>query len=117
MVDTPLTQAQLDEAEAAFDRLSVLAKQPEYANTAGFNKGNPMSAVGYTSPVYDPTFIQFISHPFFEHVTQQVLRSQRVCLFERGPHERGIAEQGDEPEPTAQEQWEGGKEEGRAEAS
>jgi hypothetical protein len=112
VIDTPLTPAELDAAEAAFDKLSALAKTPEFSDDKKKRWAvTPMSPVAYTAPVYDQTFIDFIGHPFFETVTQQVLRSQKVVLFECGPIERGhtpASTDPAEPEPTEQEQWESG---------
>ena len=90
VADTPLSPAEVDAAEAAWDELSRLSK--EYAarpdSVAGWHGGNPMSAVAYTAPVFDATFLEFIGHPWFEAVVKQVLRTEKAFLFECGPHER-----------------------------
>ena len=112
VTDTPLSPAELDTAEAAFDRLSALSKTPEYSGSKKKRWAvSPMSPVTYTAPVYDQDFIDFIAHPFFETVTQQILRSQKVFLFECGPIERSYTPPSSDPakpEPTEQEQWESG---------
>ena len=82
--DTPLTEAELDEAEAAWDRV----------------KG------GETDKCHDHGYLDTLTHPFFEEVAKQVipsaapspapptpaplqvLRAPAVQLLETNPHER-----------------------------
>ena len=64
--DTPLTDQQLDEAEAAWDRVKS----------------------GETDKSRDHAYLDTITHPFFEDVAKQVLRAPAVQLLETNPHDR-----------------------------
>ena len=64
--DTPLTEAELDEAEAAWDRVKA----------------------GETDKCHDHGYLDTLTHPFFEDVAKQVLRAPAVQLLETNPHER-----------------------------
>jgi hypothetical protein len=64
--DTPLTEEQLDEAEAAWDRVKS----------------------GETDKSRDHAYLDTITHPFFEDVAKQVLRAPAVQLLETNPHDR-----------------------------
>eukprot|EP01051_Picozoa_sp_SAG22_P006263 SAG22_NODE_403_length_11012_cov_12.141024_15_plen_225_part_00 len=112
IADVPLAPPELDAAEAAWDELSRQGKEYSARPDAegGWHGGNPMSAVAYTAPVFDETFLRFIGHEWFEAVAKQVLRSDKVFVFECGPHERAPAEPvaaGDQPPGPAQ-QWRSG---------
>lgn len=67
----PLSDQELDEAEATFDRL-----------------------VGGASKELDEGYIKLISHPWFEAVAQQVLRAEHVRYIELGAHHRPAASEG-----------------------
>ena len=83
-IDTPFTEAQLDRAEAAWDRLKESGAPPYEA----------------------PDYIEVIQHPYFEEVAKKVLRAQAVHLWwGLAPHERAPA-----PAPYApgRDQWANG---------
>ena len=66
-IDGPLSTAELDAAEAAWDRLQVTGDEP------------------YTEPAYLST----IAHPWFEAAAQQLLRASQVHLWwGLSPHSR-----------------------------
>ena len=66
-IDTPFTTAELDRAEAAWDRIR--------------QDGTP--------PYEDPDYVDVMQHPFFEELAKQVLRAQAVHLWwGLAPHER-----------------------------
>eukprot|EP01052_Picozoa_sp_SAG31_P066265 SAG31_NODE_25066_length_468_cov_1.392954_1_plen_87_part_10 len=69
LLPSTLTAAELDDAEATWDRLTDGGK------TSGMR-------VQYS---YDPGFVRLVSHPFFEAVAKQLLRSAQVRLAELGP--------------------------------
>jgi hypothetical protein len=71
-VETGLTEAQLDYFEAMHD-----------ADTLG----NP-----------HPAFFEFIAHPTFESIAQQILRSGNVRILESGPNRRPPTDGAPEPE-------------------
>ena len=59
-------QSELDEAEAAWDRVKA----------------------GETDKCHDHGYLDTLTHPFFEDVAKQVLRAPAVQLLETNPHER-----------------------------
>ena len=66
-IDTPFTPAELNRAEAAWDRLK---------QTGG-------------KPYEDPDYIEVVQHPYFEEVAKKVLRAEAVHLWwGLAPHER-----------------------------
>ena len=73
LVDTPLTPAELDAAEAAFDRCCAAD-----SSTPGARE-NRCEDEGYCAA---------LAQPWFERVASQVLRSERVHLVENLPHHR-----------------------------
>jgi hypothetical protein len=80
MLDARLSCSELDSAEAAHDRCAV------HGTTGG--AGLPAAA----PRTEDEEYVRALSHPFFERVAQQVLRSRRVHLVEDLPHYRAPAE-------------------------
>jgi hypothetical protein len=66
LVDTPLTLAEMDGAEAAWHRI----------------RGKE------TTTSTDTDFLNMLTHPFFESVAQQVLRATGVQVLETYPHDR-----------------------------
>eukprot|EP01043_Picozoa_sp_COSAG02_P005751 COSAG02_NODE_158_length_32954_cov_16.416771_6_plen_253_part_00 len=76
----PLSDQDLDEAEATFDRLVHGGAKEE-----------------------DEGFVKLISHPWFEAVAQQVLRAERVRYIELGPTHRPA--NGDGNDSGAEEDW------------
>ena len=84
-IDTPFTPAQLDRAEAAWDRLQ---------------------ADRSIKPYEDPDYVDVIQHPYFEEVAKKVLRADAVHLWwGLAPHERAPSPS---PHPAPQDQWAGG---------
>ena len=80
-IDSPFSEAELDRAEAAWDRLKT--------------SGDP----SYT----DSDYVDVIQHPYFEEIAKNVLRAQAVHLWwGLDPHERGPAEP---PYASYGEQW------------
>lgn len=80
-IDTPFTEAELDRAEAAWDRIK--------------QSGNP--------PYEDPDYIEVMQHPYFEELAKDVLRAQGVHLWwGLAPHERGPASK---PTDDPRQQW------------
>ena len=61
LIDTPLTEAELERAETGWDQVSA-AQAVEYEGTA---------KAGYGSRA----FVETVAHPFFEQVAKDVLRS------------------------------------------
>ena len=59
VVDSPLTTAELDRAEAAWDRLTA--------------SGRP--------PYEDPDYMDVFQHPYFEEMAMEVLRADAVHLW------------------------------------
>ena len=72
LLESPLTPDQLDSAEDAFDRL-IQVRQTH------------SQAVLSQALATDPPFVELISHPWFESVAKQLLRSEQVRLIELGP--------------------------------
>jgi hypothetical protein len=67
-IDTPFTTAQLDRAEAAWDRLK---------------------ADDSVKPYEDPDYVEVVQHPYFEEVAKKLLRANAVHLWwGLAPHER-----------------------------
>ena len=84
-IDGPLSVRELDEAEAAWDRLHSHApgERPE--------------------PYDEPAYLSVIAHPWFEKVAQHVLRATSVHLWwGLAPHNRPPT---DGPPPPEEEQW------------
>jgi hypothetical protein len=98
LLESPLTPEQLDRAEDAFDRLIVVRQVRSRASATD----HPPSSRAYRSEVHafrnqdpaldlsaalavDEPFVELISHPWFEEVAKQLLRSDRVRLVELGP--------------------------------
>lgn len=102
LVDPQLSSSFLDRMESAWDRIKAESQRMQTSGT--LQPGNPMSAVGYTAPVYDGEYLEFIALPIWEQIAKQVLRSPSVYIFESGPHER--APSGAGPHPNWQEEWE-----------
>lgn len=98
-VDTPLTPAQLDDAEAAWDWLSA-GDDSDPVNPAGTSRERTNS----------PAFLATVSHPYLEEVAKQLLRSREVQLQETFPHERPPSARPAEGEqwPTWRELWSSG---------
>lgn len=71
LLESPLSSAQLDRAEDAFDRLIRVRQDPDLDLSAALAN--------------DPPFVELISHPWFETVAQQLLRAEQVRLVELGP--------------------------------
>lgn len=83
-IDTPFSEAELDRAEAAWDRLKESGE----------------------APYDDPDYVDVVQHPFFEEVAQKVLRAEAVHLWwGLAPHERAPAA-APYADPAAQ--WAGG---------
>ncbi|MAE64935.1 MAG: hypothetical protein CMJ18_11755 [Phycisphaeraceae bacterium] len=80
-IDGPFTDAELDRAEAAWDRLRA----------------------SRTPPWAEPDYVDVIQHPFFEEVARRLLRADAAHLWwGLAPHERGPAEP---PYLEPREQW------------
>ena len=101
LVDIDCTPEWLDDAEAAWDRLSAAELAGTHSVAARKDKERLASDDGY---------LALISHPFFEEVAKQVLRSDRVHIIEDGPHVRPPRQPGDAPaaEFDADRHWERG---------
>jgi hypothetical protein len=86
LLRAPLSAAELDAAEAAFDRL-IKVRYPE------LDPGAPPQEL-QAALAADVAFVKLISHPWFEAVAQQVLRAEQVRLIELGPtqHRPGTGE-------------------------
>lgn len=83
-IDSPFTTAQLDRAEAAWDRLQ--------------QQGG--------APYEEPDYVDVIQHPYFEAVAKKVLRANAVHLWwGLTPHNRAPAAA---PYATDREQWTSG---------
>jgi ectoine hydroxylase-related dioxygenase (phytanoyl-CoA dioxygenase family) len=82
-----LSAQQLQAAEDTFDRL-----------VAPRDRGGVLK--GKAALAEDEGFVDLITHPFFEAVAKQVIRSESVRLIELGPHHRPPAET---PKPTPEE--------------
>lgn len=96
MLDAPLCGSELDSAEAAHDRCAV---------HGGGGGGGGAPAAPRTE---DEGYVRALSHPFFERVAQQVLRSRRVHLVEDLPHYRAPAEDTEDPGWDPHAAWAGG---------
>ena len=71
LLESPLTPAELDAAEDAFDRLiQVRQTHPRMLSQA---------------LAVDPPFVELVAHPWFEAVAKQLLRAEHVRLIELGP--------------------------------
>ena len=95
LLESPLTPEQLDRAEDAFDRLIVVRQVRSRASTTrpaerkrskvlAFRNQDPALDLSAALAVDEP-FVELISHPWFEEVAKQLLRSDRVRLVELGP--------------------------------
>jgi hypothetical protein len=73
-IDTPLTQQQIADASAAFDRLLPF-KEPKEGE-------KPRYRYGLTCSYYDPEILEIIQHPFFEEVAKKALRADAVHFFQ-----------------------------------
>jgi ectoine hydroxylase-related dioxygenase (phytanoyl-CoA dioxygenase family) len=73
-IDTPLTEAQIAAASAAFDR-----RLPFSAPQDG---RPPRYRVSMTCSCDDPELLEIIQHPFFEEVAKRALRAQEVQFFQ-----------------------------------
>jgi hypothetical protein len=83
-IDGPLSDAELDKAEAAWDRLKASGE----------------------APYDDPDYIDVVQHPFFEELAKKVLRADAVHLWwGLSPHERAPTEP---PFGAYDEQWANG---------
>jgi hypothetical protein len=83
-IDGPLTESELDQAEAAWDRIKA-SDDPPYE---------------------DPDYVNVIQHPFFEEVAKKVLRAEAAHLWwGLSPHERPVWTK---PFDTARDQWANG---------
>ena len=88
LVRSPLSESELDDAEAAWHEL---------IDVEGADKAS------------NPGFIRLISHPFFERVAQQLLRSEDVRLAELGPRHRPPTPEQPQGDAAAQaERWAAG---------
>src|SRR5687767_10851359 len=73
-IDTPLTEAQITAASAAFDRLLPLPAPQE---------GQPQRyRVGMTCSYDDPALLEIIQHPFFEEVAKRALAADEVRFYQ-----------------------------------
>jgi hypothetical protein len=73
-IDTPLTEAQITAASAAFDRLLPLPTPQE---------GQPQCyRVGTTCSYDDPALLEIIQHPFFEEVAKRALGADEVRFYQ-----------------------------------
>src|SRR5262249_3736265 len=72
-IGTPLTEAQIAAASAAFDRLLPFSAPPD---------GRPRYRVGMTCSYDDPALLEIIQHPFFEEVAKRALRADEVQFFQ-----------------------------------
>lgn len=83
-IDTPFSTAELDRAEAAWDRLKA--------------DGG--------APYEDPDYLEVVQHPYFEEVARKVLRAEAVHLWwGLSPHERAPVAP---PYADSREQWANG---------
>jgi hypothetical protein len=82
LTKAPLSEQELDEAEATFDRLLAT---PEPEGGANWDEGR------FQVVEDDRGFLKLMAHPWFESVAQQVLRAERVRYIEYGPHHRPAA--------------------------
>ena len=83
-IDGPLTEAELDVAEAAWDRIKA----------------------GDAPPYEDPDYVSVISNPFFEELAKKVLTADSVHLWwGLSPHERPVWTK---PFDTPEDQWANG---------
>jgi hypothetical protein len=73
-IDTPLTEAQIAAASAAFDRLLPFRAPQEGAR--------PSYRVGQTCSYLEPDLVEIIQHPFFEEVARRALRAEEVRFFQ-----------------------------------
>jgi len=77
-VDGPLSPSELDEAEAAWDRLHGVSASP-FTNDGRVN----------VAPYEEPAYLSVMAHPWFEQVAQQLLRASEVHLWwGLSPHSR-----------------------------
>ena len=88
LVQSPLSESELDDAEAAWHEL---------IDVEGADKAS------------NPGFIRLIAHPFFERVAQQLLRAEDVRLAELGPQHRPPTPEQPQGDAAAQaERWAAG---------
>jgi hypothetical protein len=83
-LDGGLSPAELDAAEATWDRLVG-------AGVVGLSNSGPErpeSLLRQAELAADRGFIDLMCHPFFERIAQQVLKSEAVRVIELGPHSR-----------------------------
>ena len=95
LVDTPFDDAWIDAAQAAWARLTQAS-------------GNRS-----TSKEDDQGYVEAISHPYFEEVAKQILRTDRVFTIENGAHSRPPADAAPQHAGTIeafdlQAEWDGG---------
>jgi len=73
-IDTPLTEAQVEAASAALDRLIPF-------QAAGEGQ-RPRYRTSQTCSYYDPEILDIIQHPFFEEIAKQVLRTEEARFYQ-----------------------------------
>ncbi len=80
-IDGPLSDEELDRAEAAWDRIKANGEKP----------------------YDDPDYVDVVQHPYFEEVAKKVLRAESVHLWwGLSPHERPPW---NKPFDSARDQW------------
>ena len=100
-VDGPLSTGELDEAEAAWDRLHGL-----HGAAGGGGLGNDGVTSEGNAPYNEPAYVSIMAHPWFEAVAQAVLRTDGVHLWwGLSPHNRPPSKG---PPPPEEEQWAAG---------
>ena len=95
LAETTLSAQELDDAEATWDRLMARSKGNRDTNSTP--RGGE-----------DEGYLRLITHPFFEGVAKQMLRSDDVRLIELGANNRAPT---GEPQASAEDQakrWHGG---------
>ena len=91
-----LTPAELDDAEATWDRL-VAARTVGLSNSSDREKQQALAA--------DEGFLRLMCNPYFENLAKQLLRTANVRVIELGPHER---QPSSEPQPDPAAAWANG---------
>lgn len=73
-LDTPLTEAQIEAASAALDRL--LPFQPPAEGQ------RPRYRLSQTCSYYDPEILDILQHPFFEEIAKQILATEEARFYQ-----------------------------------
>ena len=96
-----LTPAELDAAEATWDRLTLAGVQ----GLSNSGPERPESLERQAELAADKGFIELMCHPVFEDLAKQVLKSENVRVIELGPHARAPTTDAPPTPEAAKEIW------------